>query len=273
MKPGTVTLLYFSPTGTTRTILERIASSIRIPVGQAIDMTRPDVRNQAPFEFSNELVIIGSPVYSGRLPEDVSRYLKTTTAFETPAVLVVVYGNRAFDDALLELRDITVANGFIPVAGAAFIGEHSFCHGNFKIAAGRPDETDLEQAHAFGKEIKNLMRRTEQPTDLVPVDVPGSFPYKTKPVMEPFSFIQVTDDCDGCGICLEACPENAIDEKNGYATVDESCIHCCACIKACPLDARVMKDSPILEIAKKLTRNCVERKMPETFFAVDERVE
>ena len=45
------------------------------------------------------------------------------SASQTPAVLVVVYGNRAYDDALLELSDIATGAGFVPLAAGAFVGE------------------------------------------------------------------------------------------------------------------------------------------------------
>lgn len=269
MKPKTITLLYFSPTETTRKTLEEIAKGIGTKVGNVIDITKPDIRNQPAPEFSNELVLIGAPVYSGRLPKEAADYFKTITASETPAILVVSYGNRAFEDALLELKDITAANGFIPLAGAAFIGEHSFCNDTFSIAPNRPDKEDLSKAFAFGKDITNLLRRIERPSDVDPVDVPGNFPYKESVARGPFEFIAVTDDCDSCGICLPACPKEAIDEADAYSTIDEKCIHCCACIKVCPKHARVMKDSPLKDIAKWLSENFSKRKEPELFFAVE----
>ena len=64
------------------------------------------------------------------------------------AVAVVVYGNRDYDDALLELRDWCVAHGFVPVAGAAFIGEHSYSRPDRPIAGGRPDNPDLHKPGA-----------------------------------------------------------------------------------------------------------------------------
>lgn len=37
----------------------------------------------------------------------------------TPAIAVCVYGNRDYDDALIELKDAIEANGFKTVAAAA----------------------------------------------------------------------------------------------------------------------------------------------------------
>ena len=84
----------------------------------------------------------------------------------TPAVLVVVYGNREFEDALIELRDLMVEQGFRPVAGAAFIGEHSFSNDATPIALGRPDAEDLVKARAFGEEVRTTLDRHEKYSEL-----------------------------------------------------------------------------------------------------------
>ena len=110
------------------------------------------------------------------------------------------------------------------------------------------------------------MNSVENPADIIPVEVPGNFPYRDGMAGGAFSFINVTDDCDDCGLCVAACPKNAIDESNTYSTIDANCIFCCACIKACPQQARILKDGPIKEKAKWLSENCAQRKEPQTYF-------
>ena len=267
MNPENTSLLYFSPTATTRTILEEIAKGIGKDISAVIDITRPEIRTRKAPGFADGLVLIGAPVYGGRLPKDAAKYFKTIRASGSPAVIVVVYGNREFEDALLELKDIVVDDGFFPLAAGAFIGEHSFANNEFLIARNRPDENDLEKAFLFGKQIAGLLNPDKNPPDLIPVDVPGNFPYKESMSLGPFQFIDVTDDCDDCGICITVCPENAIDEADTYSTIDEHCIYCCSCIKACPPQARILKDSPIKDKAKWLSENCARRKEPQIFLA------
>ncbi|WP_457553333.1 4Fe-4S binding protein [Desulfobacula sp.] len=264
MHPENTTLLYFSPTSTTKTILNEIAKGLDQNVLTVLDITNPDFRAQAAPEFKDSLVLIGAPVYGGRLPKDAADYFKTIRASGSLAVLVVVYGNREFEDALLELKDIAVDGGFVPLAAAAFIGEHSFSNDEFPIALNRPDKDDLEKAFLFGKQIANLLDHVKNPANISPVNVPGNSPYKKSMSMGPFSFITVTNDCDNCGVCITACPKNAIDEADTYATLD-NCIFCCACIKACPQHARVIKTSPIKDKAKWLSEEYALRKEPQTF--------
>jgi NAD-dependent dihydropyrimidine dehydrogenase PreA subunit/flavodoxin len=267
MNPENTTLLYFSPTATTQTTLKEIAKGLGKNISNTIDITKPEIRSQSAPEFGNDLVLIGAPVYGGRLPKDAADYFKTLKAKNTPACLVVLYGNREFEDALIELKNIAMDCGFVPLAAAAFIGEHSFSSDEFPIALNRPDKDDLEKAFSFGEQIKTLLNGVDNIADLTPVDVPGNFPYKQDFSMGPFPFIDVTDDCDDCGICATACPKNAIDEENGYPTLDEHCIYCCACIKACPQNARVIKTGPIMDKAKQLNKALAQGKEPQTFLS------
>lgn len=265
MKPEQLSLLYFSPTATTRIILEEIAGGTGLEVTNTIDITLPANRDRAIPSFSHELVLVGAPVYGGRLPTDAADCFKRLTASRTPAVLVVLYGNRDFDDALLELKDITSDRGFIPVAGAAFIGEHSFCSEEFVIARNRPDDKDLKKARDFGQQISGLLDRYPSVNDIPALTVPGNHPYKTVASRGVIPFLEVTEDCTQCGICVSVCPKDCIDASDNYTTDDAVCIHCCACIKVCPEQARVLKDSPIKDIARWLSENCGKRKEPRTF--------
>jgi len=265
MKPETVHLLCFSPTGTTRTVLNEIATGFGGQIGQVIDITDPEVRKEETISFGDEPVLIGAPVYAGRLPKQAVDFFKEVKANQTPAVVVVLYGNREYEDALLELVNMTSDCGFIPLAAGAFIGEHSFDHDDLAIARNRPDEKDQEKARMFGKQISVLLDTASNIKDMAPVKVPGNFPYKDGMNGDPFSFIHVTDTCDDCGICVTACPNYAIDENNSYRTIEEQCIHCCACIKECPLDARVIMAGPVKEKARWLSEHFAIRKEPETF--------
>jgi ferredoxin len=103
--------------------------------------------------------------------------------------------------------------------------------------------------------------------DIIPVEVPGNFPYREGMGDKAFAFINVTKECDDCGSCMIACPKNAIDETNNYSTIDENCIFCCACIKACPQEARILKDGPIKDKVQWLNENCAKRKEPQTYLS------
>jgi ferredoxin/flavodoxin len=261
-----ITLIYFSPTATTKTVLGNIAKSTGYEV-DSYDITLSEDRKKIPRNLDTSLIVFGAPVYSGRVPKVAADCFKQVSASGIPAVPVVVYGNREYEDALLELKDICVRCGCAPIAAGAFIGEHSFSTSPAPIAPGRPDDADLACARKFGQKIAQIMEAMDSDDAKAELEVPGNVPYKTPTVAKGVPFIDVTDDCIACGTCVAVCPVDAVDEKDGFCTLDDICIHCCACIKACPQSARIMKDGPFKEIAARLNQTCGERKEPQTFFA------
>ena len=113
MDINSVKLVYFSPTGTSKRIAVAIAGGIQVS-SEHIDLTPPTARTQEFEKLHDELAVIAAPVYSGRIPSEAMYRLRRLRADDTPAVLVVVYGNRHYDDALVELRDLALELGFRP---------------------------------------------------------------------------------------------------------------------------------------------------------------
>jgi ferredoxin len=248
----------FSPTGTTRTIVQEICKGTGKPIGVQTDITLPCDR-KTHFAVSDP-VVIGMPVYGGRLPVAAVERLRLFQGAETPAAITVIYGNRAYDDALLELYDLCTQQGFTVVAAAAFIGEHSFSSDSFPIAPGRPDEADQQKTAAFGKQLSTA----NQPLDSGLL--PGNRPYK--PVMQPEG--GATDSnrgtCTLCGQCAVHCPTGAIHiADNAVQTDPDRCIWCAACVKTCPTGSRRIILPKIYEIAERLHANCQTRREPEWF--------
>jgi ferredoxin len=258
-------LVYFSPTGTTKKVVEGIAAGIGAGAIEHLDLTPPSARPTIGEVLHDGITILGVPVYAGRVPVEAARRLRSIRADREPAVVVAVYGNRAYEDALLELRDLAVELGFIPVAGAAFIGEHSFAAEAFPIANGRPDENDLGKARDFGILVREKMAKGLSPADLSSFHVPGNFPYKEWSVLSNISPVTRVELCNLCGACAPVCPVGAIIVDESVSTDRNACIRCCACIKNCPPAARVMEDPAIRQIMEWLSTNFRERKAPEFF--------
>ena len=261
----TVKLIYFSPTRTTKTILEGIARGMDIDNVEHIDLTLPD-RTTENINFSdNDFVIFGMPVYGGRIPAMAAGLLGTFKSESTMAAVVVVYGNRAYDDALLELKDIAVESGFKPVAAGAFIGEHSFSKEEFPIGAGRPDKKDISETEAFGKSISGKIEKSNNIDDISQIDVPGNSPYKDGVTPSKAATSTDNDACTMCETCATVCPTGAITYEDEVITDNDKCILCCACVKVCPTEARELKVPPLLEKIKILSKTCKEPKKPELF--------
>lgn len=264
MRIDALQLVYFSPTGTTKTIIEGIARGIDHRTVETIDITQSAARKQHLQTSANELLVIGVPVYVGRVPALAIDWLSTVKASGTPAVCIVVYGNRDYGDALLELKDTMAKHGCVPIACAAFIGEHSFSSTEAPLASGRPDVGDLNKAELFGKRISEKLRFTASTGYLSDITVPGRYPYEE---YDPWilDFIAVKDNCSLCGVCTELCPVDAVGLGKSILINKEKCILCCACIKGCPESALTVKPGPIKNVAVQLSKSCQRRKKPEFF--------
>lgn len=262
-----VTLAYFSPTGTTRAVLEALAQPLASIEVRHIDLTLPGAETQKLPELESNLVLLGVPVYAGRVPETAVRRLRRLSGHGAPAVLVVVYGNRAFEDALVELSDIARERGFVPIAGAAFIGEHSYSTPATPIAAGRPDVADLARARVLGQTVRDRLAEVADLASMQPLQLPGNRPYRQG--MSPSEVAPETDRglCTLCEACARVCPVAAITVGDRVLTDGAACILCCACVKACPTGARTMADPGVRHTAHWLATEHGARKEAEIFIS------
>jgi ferredoxin len=230
-----------------------------------LESALPDARNKPLLTSENELLVIAVPVYMGRVPALLMEWLQAIKAQKTPVVSVIVYGNRAYDDSLLELKNIMTKRGCIPIAGAAYIGEHAFSSSETPTAEGRPDASDLNHAKLFGRKINEKLLSVSSVGHISDINVPGNYPYGGITKLWSVDFIAISNACTQCGICAEGCPVGAIDSEYSNLIDKEKCITCCACIKNYPQNARTMKPDPVKDAAMRLNKLYKERKEPEFF--------
>lgn len=249
-------LIYFSPTGTTKRVVREIARGIGGQYSE-IDLTLSENREKEISISEDELAIIGAPVYGGRIPKVAREVLEKNLNGGKFCIVVAVYGNRAYDNALAELKYVANKKDLLVIAATAAIGEHSYSK---EVAKGRPDKLDLAKLFAFGEHIKQRVSQKEYKEVVVPGEVP-----KTKANISS-NYTIATDACTLCGLCAKSCPMGAIikDKPNSDA-INEKCIMCCKCIKICPENARVPKKDISSFVNKLKTEIAKDRKEIETF--------
>lgn len=267
-------LVYFSPTSTSKRVATAIVHGTGLDVSE-INLTYDTPDNL--FIPSDALTIVAVPVYGGKVAPLAMERLRKVKSEGSPAVLAVVYGNRAYEKALMELDMYAVKNGFNVIAGATFIGEHSYSTGAYPISEGRPNADDLAFATDFGKQIIAKIKEAEEPDSLKLIDV-RSIQKPKQPFIPLFQFMRQiiklrrsgvplpktpltdADACIHCGICVKVCPNSAIKLGNEQETYAEKCIKCCACVKKCPQNARDM-NTPMASLLSTYFRK---QKAPQT---------
>lgn len=252
-------LIAFSPCGGTLAVLRAIGAGLE---GQAreLDLTLPAARKSSHSFGPDDLVVIGFPVYGGRLPRTAGDVFATLQGRETPVVLAAVYGNRHYEDAILEMQREAEARGFVPIAAAAALAEHVYVE---EVARGRPDAADVDILSGFGRAVAAYARSMGSPGEEAFV-APGEFPYR-KETMRVGATPKTGESCTRCGHCAAICPSGAIPASAPDTADTEVCIMCMACVKKCPVQARVPVHPAYEQARSWLRANCKERKEPEFF--------
>ena len=245
--------LHFSPNGGTKAAVDGVAAGFAAKKIVEIDMTVPANRNMDWTFEESDLVLAGMPVYSGRLPAISAEIFKKLKGNQAKTIAIASYGNRHYDDALLELTNELSNKGFRVVAAGAVVAEHCL---ETSVAANRPDVNDQAKLQEIAGQVKAKLEagNNQQP------EVYGNMPYKElKATPTPTG----NDTCDQCGLCAKNCPTEAIDFSDGRMTDPELCIYCARCINICPKGAR--STEKLAGTKQWLIENCGERREMEWF--------
>lgn len=251
-----LTELIFSPTGGTRKAADVLAAALTDEAPQLVDLTDPAQDFSTVRLDADAVALIAAPSYGGRVPAVAAERLRAVQGNGARAVLVAVYGNRAYEDTLVELEDLAVQAGFRVVAAVAAIAEHSIAR---QIAAGRPDAEDQAALADFGRRIAAKLAEGSADAPAIP----GNRPYKKggSGGMTPHT----THACVRCGRCAALCPVQAIDREDPSKVDGKRCISCMRCIQVCPHDAKKLNGAMLAAVGAMLGKVAGERKENELF--------
>lgn len=243
---------FFSPSETTRKYAKVMTEAFG-GESQLIDLTHGACEVECELADGDTALLL-APVYAGRIPGMAAELFRQIDGHGMKAIVAVIYGNRDYDDALLELADIATEDGFEVIAAGAFIAQHCIFP---KVAHGRPDKSDLTVAVDF-------IKRAKESEKLDLSIIKGNRPYKT-PGAVPLHPRTDVVECRSCGACVRECPTGAIDSVT-LATDKNKCITCCRCIAVCGTHARKFKGIMYATVEKIFCAKNSKHREPELFF-------
>lgn len=249
------TQVIFSPTGGTRKVSELLISAWT-ENWNTVDVSDTKFEGERCSFTTEDTVLVAIPSYGGRVPATAARRISNLYGNGAKAVLVCVYGNRAYEDTLIELNDIIVKAGFKVIAAVAAVAEHSIMR---QYATGRPDAEDKRVLKDYAEKIQKKLLNGA----LTELHIPGNHPYKKE--MGSKIVPQSRKNCDQCGLCAKQCPVRAIDVSNSKIVDKSKCISCMRCVSNCPQNAREINKIVLFAASAAMKKACRDRKQCELF--------
>lgn len=247
-----VSKIFFSPSGTTEKIVNEVAKNFNMN-RENYDLLSFDEEKT----FDNELVIIGVPVFDGRIPKIACERLSRLKANNTKAIVILNYGNIDYGDALLELTEVLKKNNFEIVGIAATVSQHSQFN---EVGENRPDAEDLRKINEFSQKIVEKLKNNTSNE----IFVSGYKPYSDY-VKSDFKVKCDDELCVECMDCVYTCPEDAISEYTPQSTNIADCTGCSTCINICSENARSFAGANYEQARESAIMNNLERKEAEFY--------
>lgn len=225
-------IYYFSATGNSRHVADRLADALNESVTQVLDVLDLGIK-------VDDRLILVYPNYCGGVPSVIREFLQKNIfqiSKDAKLILVITYGNNTGASASI------ASKYFKKNTGRSFDAMYSVkMPDNWTPVFDLTNAEEVAETNAKAdEEIDGIIRKIKMGVEgdhvgdklgkFMEVVYPGF--YKT---LSKTSHLHVEDTCIGCGLCAKNCPVDAIEMVGGKPTwTKKNCAMCLGCLHRCP---------------------------------------
>ncbi|MBQ6334481.1 MAG: EFR1 family ferrodoxin [Erysipelotrichaceae bacterium] len=235
-------VIYYSGTGNSRYVAQRTAKIIN---AECIDL-KALIKDNKKFSFNSEDVVLVTPTYAWRIPKIVENYLLENDLSKIKRMWFLMSCGDEIGKASRYNEKLCEKLG-CEYMGTGQINMPENYIAMFEVPDKQEAEKIVERANEkidnFASLIadrKKLPANKEGFSDLVKSVIVNPLFYKVFVKADGFT---VNEKCVSCGSCVNNCPLNNIELKDGKPSWGNNCTHCMACICYCPVEAIEYKNA------------------------------
>jgi NAD-dependent dihydropyrimidine dehydrogenase PreA subunit len=240
-------VVYYSATGNTK----KVAAAIHRGMAQVMQADIATIKEISPEQVAEyDVVGIGSPIWFFRETANLRLFMNQLPPLDGKLGFVFCSHGTAplgiFHSMvpLLRRKRLTII-GWGDWYGSVYQVLHA---PKPYFTDGHPDEIDLQEAEAFGREMaERALKIAAGQTELIPAMPKGpdaSEPFQSHPIGEPFPGANPKRSVNlkkclypGCTVCEDCCPVGCIYLAEDPPRFGDDCYNCSLCNRLCPTGA------------------------------------
>lgn len=228
-----IMLLYFTGTGNSRYVAEKIADIVK---GQKLDLNTFIKKNESIAVQAENIVLI-TPTYAWRIPGIVREWIQKADFSAVKKVWFVMTCGSEIGNASPYNQKLCRDKGCEYMGTAQIIMPENYI-AMFDVPEKDEASDIIEKADPVIEKVAQSISATEK----LPAAKDRLYYRILSCVVNPLFYrfcvkskaFRADDRCIKCGKCAEKCPLNNISIVDGRPAWGEHCTHCMACICYCP---------------------------------------
>lgn len=230
-------ILYFSGTGNSEYTAGRIG---KVTGDEVVNLFERIKDNDYSEMYSEQPWVIVVPTYAWRIPHIVQRWLKNTSLTGNKAIYFVMTCGGSIGNAGKYLEKLCAEKKLDYYGCAEVVMPENY----IALFSTPPKEQAIQIIDAAEKVIENTAQIIQKKEKLPKSEVTFGDKMNSGIINDIFYplFVHakkfyVTDACISCGKCVNVCPLENVQLKDGKPVWGDACTHCMACICRCPKEA------------------------------------